>query len=144
MRSIIRKGLAALALGAGLLAGAAAHAQGWSPVGTWSYSQQYSSGQAAYAIIMTLYPNGQLQEYVTTNMGASTYVGQWRFNAQNSTLDMLYQDYNPKQFCNGGMCYPVPATLQIGSPYSVPLHVMGQNQMELQDANGPMLYVRQQ
>jgi hypothetical protein len=124
--------------------GGAAQAQAFSPVGVWSHSQQYSNGRPAYVIFLTLQPNGQLQEYLTTNMGASTYVGQWRFDPQSGRLDMIYNDYEPKQMCGAGTCYPSPPTLQLGVTYSTGVRVYSPNQMELQDASGPMLYVRKQ
>ncbi|MFI4933577.1 MAG: hypothetical protein ACHP7N_03080 [Caulobacterales bacterium] len=139
-----RQIVVAVAAAIALAISGAAHAQGFSPVGQWSHSQQYSNGGTAYVIVLTLYPNGQLQEYLTTNMGATTYVGQWRYDPQSSQLDMIYNDYNPKQMCGAGVCYASPPTLRLGVAYSVPMRVLSYNQIELADASGPMLYIRQQ
>src|SRR5579872_3267738 len=140
--ALVRLAAATAAFLAAMLAQAAV-AQGFSLAGQWSHSQQYSNGATAYVIVLTLYPNGQLREYLTTNMGATTYVGQWRFDPQDGRLEMIYDDYSPKQMCGAGVCYPTPPTLRIGAPYSIPIQILGPNQIELADASGPMLYIRQ-
>ena len=122
----------------------AAHAQMSPIVGRWSFAKQYSNGQTAYVLFLTFLPDGRFQEQVMTNSGTVTYMGGYRFDTNQQVLTFVVNDYQPRQLCRYGSCYPVTPALRINSPYVVQVRFESQTRFYMMDQSGPLLFVRQQ
>ena len=123
-----------------MLAGGARAQETANPlVGTWSYSSQRSDGSASHVYFFRFGPDGAFEQQLDTNVGISHSVGHYQLSPDGGTLQLVYEDYNPKQDCNFGFCYPLPPP---ASPLAVPIHFNGSTEFEMMDASGPMLWVR--
>jgi hypothetical protein len=112
-------------------------------VGTWSSPIVDSQGNTTAVIFMTFGADGSFQEYLTTNMGASTYYGSYQMDAAQAAVSFVLQDYEPKEFCSSVGCSPLPPSLPLGQSMTLPIQWQSPNLFIGMDASGPMRFIRQ-
>ncbi|GGR38416.1 hypothetical protein [Deinococcus ruber] len=110
--------------------------------GQWSYTSYRSDGQASYSMFFVFQANGRFDMRIVNTGLTSDYTGTYRLSANLQAIQMVYQDYSPRQDCNQGFCYPIPPLVQLGAPLIDSLNIISASRFELMDASGPMLFVR--
>jgi hypothetical protein len=113
-------------------------------VGTWSSQVLDPNGNTSAVIFLTFGSDGSFQEYLTTNMGASTFYGSYQVDAAQTSVSYVLQDYDPKEFCSLGQCSPIPSSIPLGQTQGMQVQWMDNNLFVVQDAGGPMRFIRQQ
>jgi hypothetical protein len=113
-------------------------------VGTWSSRVLDPYGNTSAVIFLTFGSDGSFQEYLTTNMGASTYYGSYQVDASQTSVSYVLQDYDPKEFCSLGQCSPIPSFIPLGQTQGMQVQWMDNNLFVVQDAGGLMRYIRNQ
>jgi hypothetical protein len=78
--------------------------------------------------------------------GTTDYFGRYSLSSDERTLQLIYLDYEPKQICAQGTCYPAPASTRLNTPLSTRIVMISANEMQTLDASGALgalLWVRQ-
>jgi hypothetical protein len=134
----------------GLLA-PAARAQQNSLIGVWSAQGRSANGAPVAVHFWRFEEGGGFQHRMVVNPtqpgtpgSIVDYVGRYGFSPAQSLLQLVYLDYQPKQVCGSGFCNPIPPGVPLNQPISTTVRFQGQGRMMTQDANGPMIWVRQQ
>jgi hypothetical protein len=125
------------------LASLAAHAQGYSLVGTWSAQTTNTRGQSTGSIFATYNPNGSFVQRWVIPRGTVDYAGNYRLSPDGSTLQSIYRDYSPKQSCAYGACYPVVPVVQMNTPVTTYIRWIRANLFVTEDAGGAVRWIRQ-
>ena len=94
----------------------AAHAQGYSLVGTWSAQTTNTRGQSTGTIFATYHANGNFVQRWVIPRATIDYTGNYRLAPDGRALQSIYRDFNPKQICGYGACYPVQPIVQMNTP----------------------------
>jgi hypothetical protein len=135
---IVLRLLLALVLALGLAEAAAAQPN--DITGTWTWSSQSTRGETAMVYIMTYGPGGRLDMQQVVPGITKSFVGRWGFDG--TTLQYVLDDWEPKQDCGQGFCYPVPSGFPIGQVFTLTPRFTTPNSFDVMDASGPLLWVR--
>ena len=66
-----------------------------------------------------------------------------QFDAASSTLQFRMDRIDPPQLCDGATCYPTPPIMPMGQVLSTQLQFVQQNLYVVQDASGPLRFIKQ-
>ncbi len=122
----------------------AASAQQNPIVGVWSYSAYRSDGQQSHAFFFQFSPDGRFRQQMVIPGLTQNYVGAYQLSPDLGTLSLVYYDYDPKQDCRYGACYPIRPIVAMNSPINAQIRFLSAARFEMMDASGPMLWVRAQ
>jgi len=127
-----------------LMQAPAASAQQNPIVGVWSYSAYRSDGQQSHAFFFQFGPDGRFRQQMVIPGLTQNYVGAYQLSPDLGTLSLIYYDYDPKQDCRYGACYPIRPIVAMNSPINAQIRFLSTARFEMMDASGPMLWVRAQ
>lgn len=111
-------------------------------VGTWSYSQSGTQQGSGFSIFFQFLPDGTFRQRMFVSGSQVEYLGQYQLGP--NVLQLVYRDYQPKQDCRYGACYPIPPQVQMGQVYNDPIQFQGPTRFLLFEGQSPKLFVRNQ
>lgn len=141
MRNVVALCLS-LCLAAVLALSPVAAQQQGSLVGAWSYSGPLNAQGGSLSMFFQFGQDGSFRLRVIFPSGQSDYMGQYQVNG--NSLQLLYRDYEPKQSCRYGACYPIPPMVQMGQVYNQQIEFQGPTRFVFVDGGGAKLFVRAQ
>lgn len=112
--------------------------------GVWSYSAYRGDGQQSHAFFFQFSPDGRFQQQMVVPGLTQNYVGAYQLSPDLGTLSLIYCDYDPKQDCRYGACYPIKPIVAMNSPINAQIRFLSASRFEMMDASGPMLWARAQ
>lgn len=120
-------------------------------VGIWSTTLTDTAERPIGTIFVQYGADGSLVQQINTQWsaitqsGASTvtYYGVYQFDVASSTLQFRMDRIDPPQLCDGVTCYPTPPIMPMGQVLSTPLQFVQKNLYVVQDASGPLRFIKQ-
>ncbi len=120
--------------------------------GVWRTEGHASGGAFIGNYSLTFRADGTFQQHLVTSPrlgkpgGTSDYFGRYSLSTGTWTLQLVYLDYEPKQICAQGTCYPAPASTRLNTPFSTRIVMISANEMQTVDSDGALgalLWVRE-
>jgi hypothetical protein len=125
--------------------GGGAPQQGGNPlVGTWTTQTTRTDGTVTSTIFTTFLADGRFSQRRVIPGSTVDYVGNYQLSPDRNAVQSIYRDYNPKQDCRYGACYPIMPMVQMNTPMTIDIRWVRDNLFMTQDASGPMRWIRQQ
>ena len=103
-------------------------------VGTWSTTLVQTDGQPFASIFIQFRPDGRYQKRMIVRGGTVDTFGSYQFDPQQSVIHYRAEDYQPRT---------LPPVEPMGQWLTMPVQFQSQNLMFLQDASGPIRWIRQ-
>lgn len=107
---------------------------GMTIVGTWSTTLYTTQGQVLGSVFVQFRPDGRYQRRMIVQGGAVDTFGSYRFDPQQSMLQYRAEDYAPKT---------LPPVEPMGQVFTIQIQFLSPNLFVIQDASGPLRWVRQ-
>lgn len=120
-------------------------------VGVWSTTLTDTAGRPIGTVFVRYGADGSLVQQLNTQWsaitqsgaGTVTYYGVYQFDPNTSVLQYRMDRIDPPQLCDGVTCYPTPPVMPMGQVLSMQLQFVQQNLYVIQDASGPLRFIRQ-
>jgi hypothetical protein len=108
---------------------------GMSPiVGTWSTTLYTTQGEVLGSVFIQFRPDGRYPKRMIVRGGAVDTIGSYRFDPQQSMLQYRAEDYSPRH---------LPPVEPMGQVMTIQIQFLSPNLFVIQDASGPLRWVRQ-
>ena len=112
--------------------------------GRWSATQNWQTAGGLY-MILSIAPNGTLQEHVQNRMGmAYDLTGDYRYDPASGTLQYRWTDYSPKQICMPVGCTPLQPPQQMNTVLTNRVQFLNADEFVGSTRDGSITWVRMQ
>jgi hypothetical protein len=120
-------------------------------VGVWSTTLTDTANRPIGTVFVRYGADGSLVQQLNTQWsaitqsgaGTVTYYGVYQFDAASSTVQFRMDRIDPPQLCDGVTCYPTPPIMPMGQVLSTQLQFVQPNLYVVQDASGPLRFIKQ-